>query len=688
MTITRRDLLKLGGVAAGAAALGLPAVSARAEGTPGGVVWPPGQALPVFAPPEHLDVADIGTSDGDTQTLLTTLQGVVNRERPRMYTYLQTDTTDQTWLRTSGVPFTVAGDPMQLVAKYAREVRGTIVWDPNVPDTLNVATSLAGLENGVVAGAALAKTLAAAPYHLPVIKDFTGQFTDKFGAYNWALSTLWPRLTHRMLTAIEPTQNVTAPGVTWTTVLHQATQVHDASNEGTFTVDLTPFLGGNGVYVKFTDSFSNDGWGASVGNVTVTANGQTIANFNPGTSGEDPYVYDLDSSQVATGSEFGYSTWRFGDGTNYFIYKFTPPAGTTSMSMSVTMWNQYLVTVTNTSPTVTVGFPVLRDYIVANNALCFWLDPLVTREASLFASILTLVEPDTPYLGWFPHGNEDSGVTLCSEHGIPVLAADHFTNGTVWAGVPGEIRSRQPSVPARTLANKVYVTVTMSDGDNIQFDEHQLRLIWDDPERGQVPINWSIDPLLMQAAPAMYAYYQRTQTPNDLLVAAPSGAGYTYPGDWPSAMLDAYTGRTGQLMRQGGLQLIYILNRNQGNGIALTDAVANSYLQNVRPLPGILYNGDSPSTVTVNSGVLPVITEPNITEASQGQSLVAAAVAGWNGQSPLFIAIMPIAWNMAPTNVVSMVTSFSSVSPDVEVVRGDVFFTLLRQHLGLPPVQR
>lgn len=684
MSISRRDLLKLGCAAAGATALGLPALAVRAQGPPSGVLWPPGQALPTFAPPAHLDVADIGASDGDTQTLLTTLQGVINRVQPRIYTYLQTDTTDQSWLGTSGVPFTVAADPMHLVTKYGNEVRGTIVWDPNVADTLNVATSLAGLVGGVVASAALASTLARAPYHLPVIKDFSGQFSDKFGAYDWALSTLWPRLTHRMLTAIEPTQNVTAPGVTWTTVLDQTTQVHDASNEGTFTVDLTPFLGGDGVYVKFTDSFSNDGWGASVGNVTVTANGQTIANFYPGTSGEDPYIYDLDSSQVATGTQFGFTTWRFGDGTTYFIYKFTPPTGTTSMSMSVTMWNQYLVTVTNTSPTVTVGFPDLRDYIVANNALCFWLDPMVAQEADLFASILTQVEPDTPYVGWFVDGHEDPGVTLCSEHGIPVLAADFFTNGTVWAGVPGAIRSRQPSVPARALENKVYVTITMSDGDNLQYDEHQLRLIWDDPERGQVPMNWSIDPLLMQAAPAMYAYYQRTQTANDLLVAAPSGAGYTYPGDWPSSMLDAFTQRTGQLMRQGGLQLIYILNRNQGNDIALTDAVANSYLRNLRPLPGILYNGDSPSTVSVNSGVLPVITEPNITEASQGQSLVASAVAGWDGQSPLFVAIMPIAWNMDPTDVVSMVNSFSSVSPDIEVIRGDVFFTLLRRHLGLP----
>ncbi|HEX4216283.1 MAG TPA: GxGYxYP domain-containing protein [Candidatus Dormibacteraeota bacterium] len=687
MSITRRDLLKIGGVAAGATALGLPAISVSADGGPQGAVWPPGQELPRSAPPKHLDVADIRTSDGDTQTLLTTLQGVVNRTQPRIYTYLQNDGTDVSWLQTSGVPFTVAGDPMSVVAKYARQVRGTVVWDPSVPDTLNVATSLAGLENGVVATAALAKTLAGAPYHLPVIKDLTGQFADKFAAYDWALSNLWPRLTHRMLTAISPTQVITAPGVTWTTIFDQTTQNHDASNEGTFTSDLSSYLtGGDGsVYVKFTDSFSNDGWGASVGNITVTANGQTIANFNPGTSGETPYVYDLDSSQVGTGSQFGFTTWRFGDGTNYFIYKFTPPSGTTTLSLSVTMWNQFLVTVTDTAPDLTVGFPDLRDYIVANQALCFWLDPTVTAEATLFASILTKVAPDTPYLGWFPDGNEDQGVTLCSDHGIPVLAADFFTNGTVWAGIPGPIRGSQPRVKAPALANKVYVTITMSDGDNIQFDEHQLRIIWDDPNRGKVPINWSIDPALIEAAPAMYSYYQRTQTANDLLVAAPSGAGYTYPGDWPSSMLDSYTKRTGQLMAQGGLDIIYILNRNQGNDIALTDAVAASYERNVHPLPGILYNGDSPSTVTVNNGNLPVITEPNITDAAGGTSIVSSAISGWDGQSPLFVAIMPIAWNMAPTDVVNLVTAIDALNADCEVVRADVFFTLLRQHLNLPP---
>ncbi len=659
MNITRRDLLKIGGVAAGATAFGLPAISVSADGGPQGVVWPPGQELPRFVPPTHLDVADIRTSDGDTQTLLTTLQGVVNRAQPRIYTYLQNDGTDVSWLETSGVPFTVASDPMSVVAKYARQVRGSVVWDPSVPDTLNVATSLAGLENGVVVSAALAKTLAAAPYNLPVLKDFTGQFTDKFAAYDWALSTLWPRLTHRMLTAISPTQVVTAPGVTWTTVFDQTTQVHDASNEGTFTTDLSSYLsGGDGsVYVKFTDSFSNDGWGASVGNITVTANGQTIANFNPGTSGETPYVYELDSSQVGTGSQFGFTTWRFGDGTNYFIYKFTPPSGTTTLSMSVTMWNQYLVTVTNTAPDLTVGFPDLRDYIVANQALCFWLDPTVTAEASLFASILTKVAPDTPYLGWFVDGNEDQGVTLLLGPRHPrarrrLLHQRHRLGRGPGADPELPAEGEDACAPEQGLRDHHHERRRQHPVRRAPAADHLGR-----PDRGKVPINWSIDPVLIEAAPAMYSYYQRTQTANDLLVAAPSGAGYTYPGDWPSSMLDSYTKRTGQLMAQGGLDIIYILNRNQGNDIALTDAVAASYQRNVHPLPGILYNGDSPSTVTVNNGNLPVITEPNITDAATGDSIIASAVSGWDGTSPLFVAIMPIAWNMAPTDVVNMVSA-------------------------------
>ena len=205
MRFSRRNLLKVGGVVAGAAALGVSAhrVGATVSGPGNGVSWPAGDALPTFAVPQHFDVADLTKIDGDTQAMLTTLQGIVNRVQPRLYWYLSTDGSDQAWLKTSGVPYTLASDPWSLLAKYRGEVRGVVIYDPDVPDSVNVATILAGIEGAVIASPPVAAKLTAAPFGLSVIHDFRGAFTSKLDAYSWALANLWPRCTHRALASIE-----------------------------------------------------------------------------------------------------------------------------------------------------------------------------------------------------------------------------------------------------------------------------------------------------------------------------------------------------------------------------------------------------------------------------------------------------------------------------------------------------
>src|SRR5581483_7430284 len=668
MKITRRIFLS-GAAAAGACATFPPLLAEGQDASSSsglGLLWPPNRALPRFRPPVYLDAANIQHLTGDQQVLLTTLQGIVNRREPRLYWFMSGDNTDQTWLNTIKIPNSVTQDPLSVIQKYRDEVRGAIVYDPAVPDSINVATTLAGLMDAVVASADLANQ-----YQFPILEDLRGRFANKVDAYNWVIENYWSQLTPRLLTGISPASPTSAPGVNWTTLLQQTTHVHDSSNKNTYTIDLTPFLGGEAVYVRFQDSFQNDGWGPSVQQVTVLANGATIASFQPGTAAEQPFLYEADSSSLASGG------WRFADNTTYFIYKFTPPAGTTSLTMQVLMWNQYLVTATNTTPLLYVPFANLRDYIVATRAFVFWLDPLLPAEADLFGQILDKVGPDTPYLGWFLGGHEDAGVTLCSQHGVVVGAADFFNNGTVHGGVLAPVRPWQPPVTPPTLQNKVYVTLTMSEGDNLQYDEHRLRIIWDDPNRGQVPINWSISPLLLDAAPDMLNYYQSTQTPNDFLVAGPSGAGYTYPGDWPAADLPSFTQRTGAYMRRTGMNVIDVLNRLNGTNIDLTDVVAQQYVNNVR-LWGILGNWVSTSYLKTPAG-LPVMTQVGISTAAQGQSALATATQNWNGNRPLFVALGVLAWNMTPTDVNTLV---SSLGPQYEVVRADVFFELLRKTLG------
>ena len=132
---------------AAVAAVAAPAGSAQAAG----VEWPRGQLLPRFAPVQSLDVADMGGQSGDERLLFGTLQGVVNRERPQIYLIEDADEGNEAWPSTFAVPQRRVADPWTLVERYRDALRGIVVYDPAQPDSINVATTLAGLRDAVVA---------------------------------------------------------------------------------------------------------------------------------------------------------------------------------------------------------------------------------------------------------------------------------------------------------------------------------------------------------------------------------------------------------------------------------------------------------------------------------------------------------------------------------------------------------
>lgn len=115
-----------------------------------------------FQPPPGKSYQDL-LRDYDTLILVTTLQGIVNRHRPQLYLiHDRSDGAgpdlDSFWLdvyRQPGQPYgwlarteIVRLDSLsQLLETFAGSVQGVVVWDPAVPATLNVATTIAGIEN-------------------------------------------------------------------------------------------------------------------------------------------------------------------------------------------------------------------------------------------------------------------------------------------------------------------------------------------------------------------------------------------------------------------------------------------------------------------------------------------------------------------------------------------------------------
>ncbi len=115
-----------------------------------------------------------------------TLQGIVNREAPRLVIiYSEGELTVFRYFveNVLGCSFHLESLSLNdLVAKYRDYVEGVVIYDPNLPDTVNLATVIASMNNLVAAPPNIAEGLSRAG--LPVIEDLRGVFPNKSEVYN------------------------------------------------------------------------------------------------------------------------------------------------------------------------------------------------------------------------------------------------------------------------------------------------------------------------------------------------------------------------------------------------------------------------------------------------------------------------------------------------------------------------
>ncbi|KXH34010.1 hypothetical protein CSIM01_02345 [Colletotrichum simmondsii] len=665
-----------------------------------GLDWPGDRALPLF--PEiakEIDYAKLTALSGDEQILLVSLQGLVNRRQPRLYLYwsqnsaFPDDEVNEAWLRhleTEGYRSADAtSSPLQLVDKYKSEIRGAVIYDTKLPDTINLASTLAGLHGAVLATEELARR-----FNISTTEDLRGRFKNKFELYDHAAREVWPKVTDRIITAIKPLSTVLYANRTWTTLLKANSSVTDSSNNGTYTADLSSFINGNGtVYVNITDAFPADGYGPSIYRVKVIGDGnKTIADFTPGDEEEDSFLFDDGGSHLADYP----GGWRFADGASAMIYKFGVPPQTTQLTLTLSMWNQFLVSATSARPGYYKVNSIFRDYIVSTAAPCIWLDSNRPREAALLDKLLRQFQPNAAYLGWFPNGDEMTGVTQLARNGLYVAATDFYFNPTIFSGFNTKSQSQQstiggppwrPPPPPPKKTPKVFLSLVYLEGDNIQYDQRSMFQHWKDSARGSVPLGWTISPLLRDIGPGILSYYQRTSTENDLLIAGPDGAGYTYPGVWPRRALSTFLTQSGEYMRATQTdEVLFVYDRINATDNPLTPGLTLDFRDAVgrNRLRGIYY-GSFVSTVdalqvNVTEG-FPVTNMVSIGNEESGAATLRNISENWRGRGPLFVAGAVSAFDMTPTSVASMV---KRLGDDFEVVRPDMWFELLRRRENWP----
>jgi hypothetical protein len=81
-----------------------------------------------------------------------------------------------------------------------------------------------------------------------------------------------------------------------------------------------------------------------------------------------------------------------------------------------------------------------------------------------------------------------------------------------------------------TVKDKKFFTFYVGDYDSAAWMYMKLPELWDDPQRGKLPMAWAFNPNLAERMPVVFDYVHSTKSPNDYFVSGDSGAGYLNPG--------------------------------------------------------------------------------------------------------------------------------------------------------------
>lgn len=350
----------------------------------------------------------------------------------------------------------------------------------------------------------------------------------------------------------------------------------------------------------------------------------------------------------------------------------------------------------------------MRDLASAAGAAVIYLSSTGGKETKLFRKYLNTMTPGKSILtGWYAD-QEKELMSVAARCGLSCVPSDFFRNPTVFAQ---DIHVKSPAVPKQPkLGNKIYIAYFLSDGDNIQYDMGAMRLYWNDNlrNRGQVPVNWTISPALVDIAPGMMNYYYSGATDTECFVCGPSGMGYTVPvntfGQYRGNQFRsddkfrAFVGMSDDYLQKAGLRAVTVwdnLSYSQRRIYSGSDYLYGLTVQNFTDASLRLgYTGVTNDMLfmQMTPGYFAKNAE-GTTPLTQIENDIAAAVKylRHDGKAPVFVATQVSVWAFHDiAEVADLERHLSEHYAEkfgedvVEFVRADHFFNMYYEAHGLP----
>lgn len=184
------------------------------------------KARPTSRPLYLYTLAQDGTpASYDEALAAASLQGIINRKSPELYLLSRKNTRPQFWLDLlakdgrwlKGRQRRPLADLGALVKLAGSRLKGAVIWDPAVPASVNVATTIAGVQDAVVLSPEFADRYLA-QWQLRVLQDLRGRFTGaetgsrKNDAYRWAVREYLGSCSSHLLCLFEDSFSTRARG--------------------------------------------------------------------------------------------------------------------------------------------------------------------------------------------------------------------------------------------------------------------------------------------------------------------------------------------------------------------------------------------------------------------------------------------------------------------------------------------
>ncbi len=465
-----------------------------------------------------------------------------------------------------------SSDLTALIAEHIETLAGLVVWDDEMPDTVNVALMLSAQENLLPVTIRQAEQLHS--LGLVIKHDLCKRWSDRITLYRWAFDHLFEKCKPGMLACIEPGWQRT----------------------------------------EFLDYIVQ----------------------------EKIFVYSLSATAGGLGSQL------------LLLLAFGPPR-----------LREFL-------------FALSLDGLIRKFALT-WMG-LKSTEVKLSNHIQKAVKsiPVPTIYGW--HTRRDDELTFMlqlSSNGLRLVPAHLAGNFSFHAKLPATgTKPAQSSRQFNLDPQGIYLTFTLSDGDQLMMMHSGELGNWYSPQRGSIPFNWETQPLLTEIAPALLEKYTSTATENDCLIAGPSGAGYIVPPLAPH--LDAYSKETARVCDIAGINVVTTYVADPPARILKTLAKYHGGIKGY--LAGYAVVTRAPAQLIQG---IPIIANqfPKVDQIwLSAEDLLSRVQEEISSQQsfPVFIGVHLFAYRTTYDDIVRFVNDLQN--DHIHVVRGDEFLELFRQH--------